>query len=152
MTIEITKFPDFDRTADLIREAAKKELGIQLENSIREIDKRTKSGRDVDDRSFAPYSEAYIKDKVHRRKRSNTVNLEDTGEMLAAMTSEVRVENRGLVGIIKFATAYAAAKARGHMEGLGKSKVKRRFFELSEKQIQKITDGVRAAIREAMNR
>lgn len=149
MKVEISKLPNFNDMARELREAARKELGVQLVEAIREIDKRTKSGVDVDNRAFAPYTPEYKRDKVDRRKRQNTVNLEDTGEMLAAMTHEVKIQ-KGIIGIIKFATALAARKARGHMEGLGSKKVIRRFFALSKSQEQKISDNVRAAILKAI--
>jgi hypothetical protein len=151
LKVEISKLPDFARATKNARDAAKRELEIQLLNAIREIDARTRSGKDVDNRPFAKYTEKYRKYKVDKRKRQSTVDLTLSGDMLAAMNKvEVINEAKGIAGFIKFGSALAATKARGHMEGLGRNKIKRRFFELSKLQIKKISDSVKAAIIEAM--
>ena len=116
---------------------------------ITEIELRTKAGKDFENRQFTKYSKSY--EQFRKEKgRSTTPNLEFTGEMLASMNYEVQRQN-GLVGIIKFNNAAAAAKARKHnIEGVGRKKILRKFFALSRSQIRRVTEAVESVILEVM--
>lgn len=138
--IAIEKSPDFKRISHDLRERAGRAFQSQLELETREIEKRTLSGRDVDGNQFAKYSEAYRKWKVEKKQRSNTVNLEFSGDMLAAMTTKVEKTATSFIGKIFFASAKEAAKARGNNR-------LRRFFGLSKEQIRRLSLSVKNALR-----
>ncbi len=79
------------------------------------IKTRTKSGKDVDGKPFAPY-----------KGRSGRVDLDASGEMLGAIEVRLVLDTEAVVGIFD---PVQARKAAIHQMGLGKMPA-RRFFGL----------------------
>lgn len=102
---------------------------------------RTQSGTDVTGGSFAPYSEGYAKARTKAGRRSSPVDLTFTGQMLQAITTAVRKVGSAIEGRIFFADAESATKARYNQEDN-----ERRFFGLSDEQMNRIRSAVYEAI------
>lgn len=92
---------------------------------------RTRKGVDVDGNPFADYTPRYAKSRRRKGRKVSPVDLTFSGDMLNAITTEVREEPGKTVGTIFFNSAREAGKARGNQE-------KRRFFGLSDEQVERI--------------
>jgi hypothetical protein len=88
----------------------------------------------VDGGSFQRYSPGYAAAKA-KTGRSAKPDLTYTGKMLTSITSKVEESSTGLIGRI-FVPASQAVKARANQK-------LRRFFGLSKRQIEKLTDALR---------
>jgi len=100
------------------------------------IEERTAKGRDYQNRSFAPYSEAYKK-----RKRKSKVDLRDTGKMLGALDTQVITPIHGKV-FIKSESYGGKKRARTdmianiHTTGTGKQP-QRDFMDITKTALEK---------------
>jgi hypothetical protein len=122
--------------------------------AITTITRRTRAGVDVDGRPFQALSPAYAKAK-QKAIGSTRADLTVSGRLLNDMRARVVGSNtveivfasqggssRGAGTFIQRSRAVGAAdKAEyHHVLGAGKSRVKRRFFDVSESEKVKITD------------
>lgn len=87
---------------------------------IADIVKRTKSGRDMNNKAFKPYSEKY-------KKKNRNVNLTVKGTMLGNITSKKIKDNI----VLYFSSKSENTKAVGNQKT-------REFFGLDKKQIKSI--------------
>lgn len=87
--------------------------------AIDRILKRTRSGKDVNDNLFAPYSSAY------RRKKGGTVNLSNSGAMLESLGYQANSS-------IEATVTCSSEIAQYHEDGTTKMP-QRQFVGLSEK-------------------
>lgn len=113
--------------------------------AMRAIKQRTLSGKDVQGRPFKRYAAATRKDRTERGRQTAHVDLMDKGNMLAAMTVRGRGPNKAE---ITFANAVEAAKALGHVRGVGRLP-KREFFGLSDDERQLVLKVIRDAVGKA---
>lgn len=134
-------------SADLMREIG--DLGLRL------IRTRTTAGVDFEGRPFAELSDGYAKRKV-KAGLPGVANLTVSGRMLNDMKTTEVGDTRVVLGftsmggkasghtfIQRSRSVGAADKAFYHQEaGAGKSRVKRQFFDLSERDIDTIQDRV----------
>lgn len=91
-------------------------------------DRTQNRGLDYKRRPFAPYSKSYTRAKV---KESGHVDLTDSGNMFSALTYRLARNSANIF----FGRREENTKAYFHdVEGVGKKKVKRKFFRLSEKE------------------
>lgn len=128
------------------------------------IRRRTAAGKDVDGAAFAPLSPAYAERKQAELGNADA-NLTVSGRMLNEMARLKETEKTVTIGFtggstgggggasggtfIQRSRAVAGAdKALFHnVSGAGKSKVKRRFFGLSEAEKETIRQKVQAHLR-----
>lgn len=125
--IQLTKL--FEKRALDEQELA---LAKALQDEIVEIVRRTKGGKDEDSTSFRPYSPGYAEYRKSKGRREKPVDLTFTGQMLNSIQTRARRAGNKIEGIIFFASAREAAKARAN-ERRG-----RKFFALSPKQVDAI--------------
>ena len=119
-----TKIPNATRKA-------LNKTGMFLQNAIKD---RTRKGRDFKGRSFRPYSPKYAKQRA-KEGRTTTPNLFRSGQMLGNMTFKTFSKNKGQ---IFFPNRQQNIKAfYNDTEGVGKDKIKRRFFSVSSKEEDK---------------
>ena len=105
--------------------------GMFLQNAIKD---RTRKGRDFRGRSFRPYSAKYAKQRA-KEGRTTTPNLFRSGQMLGNMTFKTLSKTKGQ---IFFPNRQQNIKAfYNDTEGVGKDKIKRRFFSVSSKEEDK---------------
>lgn len=96
---------------------------------VAQIKDRTQNkGKDYRGNPFAPYSKRYSRRLV---KESGHVDLTDTGQMFSSLTYRLSKNNANLF----FGRNQENKKAYFHdVTGVGKKKVKRKFFRLSDKE------------------
>jgi len=96
---------------------------------IAKIKDRTQNkGKDYKGNPFTPYSKSYSRASV---KESGHVDLTDTQQMFSALTYKMTNKSANLF----FSRRTENEKAYFHdVAGVGKKKVKRKFFRLSEKE------------------
>ena len=106
---------------------------------IDQIVDRTKSGKDVNGSSFAPYSESYKKSLDFKAfGKTNAVDMTLTDEMLSMLTI---LSVKGSVLRVGWNDAESSAKAYGHITGMkGHPRLdgvtpKRDFFGLNETEV-----------------
>lgn len=111
-------------------------LGLAGERIIK---KRTREGKDYEGKKFAPYSEG------HKRKRKklglpvNKVNLQmdDISGMMADLKHVVLRDEQSVQ--LEFASPDKETLAEYHnISGAGKSRVKREFYKLADKEQERI--------------
>lgn len=91
-------------------------------------DRTQNKGIDYKRRPFAPYSKSYTRAKV---KESGHVDLTDTQQMFSALTYRMAKNTANIF----FSRREENTKAYFHdVAGVGKKKVKRKFFRLSDKE------------------
>lgn len=112
-------------------ERMRQKLPAVMADAATEIVLRTQDGVDVNGMPFAEYEEKYAKYRERKGRQTDPVNLLFTGNMQAAITTDVQETPQGARGRIYFNSALEAAKAQGNQK-------KRRFFGLSEEQVQRI--------------
>ena len=127
---------NFKDIAAEIRDRQKVTLARAMEEAAGEIVKRTQSGRGVEGGGFAKYTPEYAAFKA-KSGRKTTPDLTFSGKMLASITSKVEEYPGGLIGRIYF-SASQAVKAAANQK-------LRRFFGLSKKQINEMTEKIRNA-------
>jgi len=76
------KFKKFQSVLSRVIDKGVKQAGFQLVDIIRT---KTKKGIDFNDKSFAPYSDSYLK-RLRKEKRSTKVDLHYDGGMVGALT------------------------------------------------------------------
>ena len=105
--------------------------GMFLQNAIKD---RTRKGKDFKGRSFREYSTKYKKQRA-KEGRTLTPNLFRSGQMLGNMTFKRLSKTKGQ---IFFPRRQENIKAFfNDTEGVGKDKIKRRFFSVSSKEEDK---------------
>jgi hypothetical protein len=112
---------------------------LSVSRAAREmILKRTDGGVGFEGTAFVPYSSAYKKAREKEGRPLEKVDLKSSGQMLDDLALEVnKAEKRAE---IFFKTEESARKARRHqVSGVGKGKVLRRFFGLSEEEKSGLT-------------
>ena len=91
-------------------------------------DRTQNKGKDYRGNPFIPYSKRYKRRLV---KESGHVDLTDTGQMFSSLTYRLARNSSNLF----FQQGFANRKAYFHdVAGVGKKKVKRKFFRLSENE------------------
>lgn len=91
-------------------------------------DRTQNKGKDYRGNPFIPYSKSYKRRLV---KESGHVDLTDTGQMFSSLTYKLGSKSSSLF----FAQGFANRKAYYHdVAGVGKKKIKRKFFRLSDKE------------------
>lgn len=154
-SVEIKKLPNFKQIGKEDLQNREQALKRYLQIAVKDIIKRTQSGRDANGVNFAPYIDEYRKEKEFATGRGATVDLvgfnykkktsrktqrktprTQPGAMLAAMQSSVRRIGNTLEGIINFINPREGDKARGNMK-------KRNFFNLSDTQIKNLKEIMR---------
>jgi hypothetical protein len=102
---------------------------------------RTSRGIDVNGQSFQKYGAATTKRREKKGKRTDVVNLQDTGAMLKALSFVITDDTV----IFYFNNNHEAAKAFFHsFAGVGKDTVVRRFFDFSDDDISVARDIISA--------
>lgn len=107
----------------------KRTLAYIANFEVAQIKDRTQNkGKDYRGISFAPYSKRYKRRLV---KLSGVVDLTDTGQMFSSLSYKVSRNSANLL----FMRNQENRKAYFHdVAGVGKKKVKRKFFRLSDKE------------------
>jgi hypothetical protein len=107
----------------------RKTLSYIANFEVAQIKDRTQNkGKDYQGNPFIPYSKRYTRRLV---KESGHVDLTDTGQMFSSLTYKLSGNKANLF----FARNIENKKAYFHdVAGVGKKKVKRKFFRLSEKE------------------
>jgi len=91
-------------------------------------DRTQNKGKDFRGNPFIPYSKKYTRAKI---KESGHVDLTDTGQMFSSLTYRLANNSSNLF----FSQGFQNRKAYYHdVAGVGKKKVKRPFFRLSDKE------------------
>jgi len=91
-------------------------------------DRTQNKGKDFKGNPFIPYSKKYTRAKI---KESGHVDLTDTGQMFSSLTYRLANKSADLF----FSQGFQNRKAYYHdVAGVGKKKVKRPFFRLSDKE------------------
>tara|TARA_S200002703_G_scaffold119561_1_gene105344 strand:- start:204 stop:665 length:462 start_codon:yes stop_codon:yes gene_type:complete len=91
-------------------------------------DRTQNKGKDFKGNPFIPYSKKYTRAKI---KESGHVDLTDTGQMFSSLTYRLANKSANLF----FSQGFQNRKAYYHdVAGVGKKKVKRPFFRLSDKE------------------
>lgn len=91
-------------------------------------DRTQNKGKDFKGNPFITYSKKYTRAKI---KESGHVDLTDTGQMFSSLTYRLANKSANLF----FSQGFQNRKAYYHdVAGVGKKKVKRPFFRLSDKE------------------
>lgn len=85
MAIKVKKKPNMAKYIKAIEGMSDKALPLEIQETIVEIQQRTRKGTDVKGGSFKPYTSKYAKRKVEEYGSAD-VNLTQTGNMLHSMT------------------------------------------------------------------
>ena len=97
-------------------------------------DRTQNKGKDFKGNPFIPYSKKYTRAKI---KESGHVDLTDTGQMFSSLTYRLANKSADLF----FSQGFQNRKAYYHdVAGVGKKKVKRPFFRLSDKEKDVMSD------------
>ena len=97
-------------------------------------DRTQNKGKDFKGNPFIPYSKKYTRAKI---KESGHVDLTDTGQMFSSLTYRLANKSANLF----FSQGFQNRKAYYHdVAGVGKKKVKRPFFRLSDKEKDVMSD------------
>jgi hypothetical protein len=97
-------------------------------------DRTQNKGKDFRGNPFIPYSKKYTRAKI---KESGHVDLTDTGQMFSSLTYRLANKSANLF----FSQGFQNRKAYYHdVAGVGKKKVKRPFFRLSDKEKDVMSD------------
>jgi hypothetical protein len=102
---------------------------VQVE--VSRMSARTRSGNDVNDQSFDPYSPGYAAFKKKKGRSASPVDLTFKGSMLRAITQKVFKQGGSLVAEVFFNSALESKKAEGNLK-------KRDFFGFSDEQLERI--------------
>ena len=139
MGIKFRRRINLDANLKDIRGNLSRALESALSDEVLEIQERTRSGKTVDGKAFERYSKGYEKYKT-QRGRNQRPDLTFTGNMLASITTTVKQVGDKIRGQIFFSSAKEAAKA-------GFNQTLRPFFGLSEKQVKRITQRLKEALK-----
>jgi len=97
-------------------------------------DRTQNKGKDFRGNPFIPYSKKYTRAKI---KESGHVDLTDTGQMFSSLTYRLANKSADLF----FSQGFQNRKAYYHdVAGVGKKKIKRPFFRLSDKEKDVMSD------------
>lgn len=117
---------NFKQLEKAINNKVIKNLALLGNEVVTDIIKRTQSGKDVNNRTFKPYSKEYKKSK--KKSHGTKINLTASGNMLNNMTWK-KIKN----GIrIYFSSKQERDKAHGNQR-------KRKFFGLDRRQKERIS-------------
>lgn len=124
----------------------KREFEKALEEELAEISKRTREGRDFENKPFERYADATKAAREKRGRQVSRVDLTFTGRMLQGMRSKVDAKNGYLEGTLFFLSSQRV-KARANQEGRQDiDRPPRRFFGLSKEQVIRITKRMKDAL------
>jgi len=143
----------------LVNEALMREVGTLALSMIR---RRTQAGVDMNGAAFRPLSPEYAKQK-HKALGNSDANLSVSGRMLNDMQIVSSSRNRVTLGFLGGTTGGSRAsggtfiqRSRSipggdkatyhHVEGAGKSRVKRKFFGLTSGDAEAIRAKVQAYV------
>lgn len=103
---------------------------------IDRIVERTLSGIDKSGKKFPKYSPEYINSDIFKiyGKNPGEVNLELSGEMLSSLKGVSKMQEI----VIELIGSKNKAKAHGHVNGLGRRRVKRDFLGLPDDELDEI--------------
>lgn len=136
MGARITRKVDFKVKTNALIAKLNEGMGVAVADAAFDIVQRTTKGVDVNDKSFKDYSPQYKKYRAEKLKRpTGVVNLQVTGQMLAAIRQTISKKESKVVGIIDFGDETNRKKAQGNSRY-------RDFFGLSDKQVKKIIETV----------
>ncbi|MFQ5737115.1 MAG: hypothetical protein ACE5GY_09705 [Thermodesulfobacteriota bacterium] len=110
---------------DLISGEILERMAMEAKDRVLE---RTSTGKDFENKAFAPYSKAYGKAREKRGLPGTTVDLRFTGEMLDDLTTSTDPAKGE--STVFFKDGKSARKALSH-DGPGAGGVRRRFLGLS---------------------
>jgi hypothetical protein len=135
MSLKIIRKVNFQTKAKTTLANVEKAMNTAMSVAALDIVTRTTEGRDAEGSAFDPYSDQYLE---YRRKkgRSDNVNLQFTGQMLASIRHKVDSDGTITKGSIYFGDEVNRKKARYIQE-------KRRFFALSREQVAGIIKLIR---------
>jgi len=139
MGIKIRRRINLDKNARDIRGNLTRALEAALIDEATEISQRTRDGKTITGKDFKEYSEGYAKFKT-KRGRNLRPDLTFTGNMLASIASNVKQLKDKIQGKIFFSSAKEAEKA-------GFNQALRPFFGLSAKQVARIKQKLKEALR-----
>lgn len=131
MGIRVIKFPDLKKLNELAREKRKRVLEREMLFALTQIRADTTAGRDVDGRTFEPYSPEYADFRKKKGRQSFPPDLTFTGNMLKSIFMTVTVFPTQIIGRLFFPSDTEASKARANNK-------RREFFALSLDRVQKI--------------
>ena len=121
--------------AKQIQEVHKKRLADAIEDEKAKIQIRTEGGQGADG-ALKQYSKGYAAYKI-KKLGTAKVNLTESGQMLAAMTTDVNENPKGLVGRIFFSSLEQGKKAKFNQD------LRPNFFKLSISQLKTIVRKIR---------
>lgn len=116
-------------------------VGKMTQDALAYINQRTVRGKDADEKSFVPYSDSYAAYRISKGRKAKPVDLLWTGGMLRSMQWKTEVTASKVLGIIYFADATEAQKARYLMDGIprkDRSDNARNFFAFGEKLTKRL--------------
>lgn len=132
--VEFKNLIDFKKMGDEVVQRKSVAFGQAVQIETGEIVRRTQSGIDVNGSPFKAYSKEYAAYKK-KKGRNATPDLTFSGKMLGSIKATVKATATKFFAEIKFSSATEAAKAKGNLK-------KRKFFGLSDEQIQRIRDAI----------
>jgi hypothetical protein len=110
-------------------------VGIELVN---DIGKRTRSGKDADNKTFRKYEPATVKQRLANNRTAN-VNLTYTGKMLGAMSTGIKPSKHGV--------RIQLSGEQGMKAWNIKFNQQRNFFAFNDSQVKRIIKLIKAYIK-----
>lgn len=141
MSVKVTRGPMVASLIGDILKRQKQALAEAISDAKTEIVARTSSGKDVTNKTFAKYTPQYADFKKSKGRKISPPDLTFTGEMLSSMRTAIYTgdtDKNITQAVISFGDSKNGKKALGNMK-------KRNFFDLSEKQIEKIKKRIAGA-------
>jgi hypothetical protein len=102
-----------------------------VQEEVTRMSARTRSGNDINNQAFTPYTPGYAAFKKKKGRSSSPVDLTYKGSMLRAITQKVFKQGGSLVAEVFFNSALESKKAEGNLK-------KRDFFGFSDEQFERI--------------
>ena len=141
MVVKVTGLASINKKLDSLAKVEPSIFDKVGAYALQAITDRTHSGKDVDGKSFKPYTHDYLRNRTYAG-RSGKVDLNFKGNMLAAM----KYRNTGKSVILYFNAKDEMLKAHGHHFGNPKKGLpRRRFFGLSRKERKHIIEMIKNA-------
>lgn len=130
MGIKIVTRPDFQRMGEKFSELVLKEVGLVAADAAEAIRTDSARGVDADGNAFKPYSAKYARFKTRKKKRSNKVDLNLSGDMMRSIQSDVVRKGKKIIGKV-------FSPEGGKVAGNNKT---RKFFTISKRRKQDFLD------------
>lgn len=139
--MKVVKTLNIKAKAKAIDKAINKGLSLSGYGAINAMKKRIKKGTNADGGSFKPLNKTYAARKKDLGKKAM---FEYSGEMLRSITFETKKKSDNNILRIRFDDNDMKKRAKlNYLQG-------RKFFELSDKEEQKILSNVKKEIRKAI--